>query len=152
MAKEIVTDLYRDTPSHPNKKLLMDLPLPVSINHMYYNTKHGGKRLTARAEAYVRVSRALINLAIQEQNWYKQSKSVWYYIDLVFYLPDRRVRDSHNMIKLLLDVIQGLAYENDYYIIPRIQAVEYDAEAPRVMACISPQTHRQRIRGIATCD
>ncbi len=141
-------DLYRDKPQHPNKKLRISLPLPPSINHMYYNLKRGGKKLTKKAEDYVKTSRALINMAIEEQNWIKQEKATWYYIDLVFFMPDRRVRDSHNMLKLLLDVMQGIVYENDYYVLPRIQAVEYDVNEPRVEVCVVPQTNNARDKGI----
>jgi len=146
-------DLYRDKPQYPNKKLRITLPLPPSINHMYYNLKKGGKKLTPKAEEYVRDSRALINLAIDEQKWIKQKHATWYYIDLVFYMPDRRVRDSHNMLKLLLDVMQGIVYKNDYYVLPRIQSVEYDTEDPRVEVCVIPQTNTARDKGIraASC-
>ena len=47
--KEIVEDLMRVKPKNPNKKLRF-IDLPMSINHMYYNTSRGGKRLTAKAE------------------------------------------------------------------------------------------------------
>ena len=143
-----VTDLYRDKPQYPNKKLHISLPLPPSINHMYFNLKRGGKKLTKQAEEYVKTSRALINKAIEEQKWVKQHKSTWYYIDLVFFMPDRRVRDSHNMLKLLLDVMQGVVYENDYFVLPRVQSVEYDADNPRVEVCVMPQTENARDKGV----
>lgn len=142
------SDLFRDKPQYPNKRLIISLPLPPSINHMYYNTRGGGKRLTKRAEDYIRDSRALINLAIEEQNWIKQKPYTWYYIDLIFFMPDRRVRDSHNMLKLLLDVMQGVVYENDYCVMPRIQAVEYDIENPRVEVCVIPQSTSTRNKGL----
>lgn len=141
-------DLFREKANYPNKKLKLNLPLPPSINHMYHNTKNGGKRLTKTAENYIRESRSLINLAIEEQHWLKQNKSTWYYIDLVFFMPDRRIRDSHNMLKLLLDVMQDIIFDNDYYAMPRIQAVEYDPCNPRVEVCISAQTNNSRERGI----
>lgn len=115
---------------------------------MYINTKGGGKRLTKQAEDYTKTSKALINLAIDEQNWIKQQSSTWYYMDLAFFMPDRRIRDSHNMLKLLLDVMQGTVYENDYYVLPRIQAVEYDNEKPRVEVCIMPQSQSTRNKGL----
>lgn len=139
-------DLFRDSPSYKNKRLRLTLPLPPSVNHMYVNTRGGGKQLTSRAKSYVRDSRALINLAVEEQHWLKQEYAVWLYVDLVFYMPDRRIRDSHNMLKLLLDVMQDIVFENDYYVLPRIQAVEYDPNNPRVEACITPQNSLARER------
>ena len=141
-------DLYRDNAQFPNKRLIISLPLPPSVNHMYHNTRNGGKRLTKRSENYIKESRALINLAIEEQRWIKQDKSTWFYVDLVFFMPDRRIRDSHNMLKLLLDVMEGVVFENDYYAMPRIQGVEYDKENPRVEICVVPQTKSNRNKGL----
>lgn len=146
--KKANDDLYRDAPRFPKKKLRLSLPLPPSINHMYMNTSHGGKRLTKHAENYVRVSRSLINLEIENQNWKKQNKSTWLYIDLVFYMPDKRIRDSHNMLKLLLDVMQDIVFDNDYYVMPNIKAVEYDKQNPRVEVKIYPQSESNRQKAL----
>lgn len=115
---------------------------------MYYNTRNGGKRLTSKAENYIRESRAIINVAIEEQNWIKQSNCTWFYADLVYFMPDRRIRDSHNMLKLLLDVMEKIVYHNDYYVMPRIQSVEYDNDNPRIEICIIPQTNSERTKAL----
>lgn len=115
---------------------------------MYFNTRNGGKRLTTKAENYIRNSRALINVAIEEQNWVKQTPSTWFYMDLIFFMPDRKIRDSHNMLKLLLDVMEGIVYNNDYYVCPRIQSVEYDKDNPRIELCISPQRNSARVKAL----
>jgi crossover junction endodeoxyribonuclease RusA len=146
------SDLYRVKPKYPTKKLHLSLPLPPSVNKLYWNTGRGGRRLTKQAEKYIRESRALINLAIEEQNWLKQSRHTWLYIDLVFFMPDRKVRDSHNMLKLLLDVMQGIVYENDYTVMPRIQTVEYDFHNPRVECIISSQKGNQRKSALKAID
>jgi len=111
---------------------------------MYVNTKHGGHRLNKRAEEYVRTSKALTHLAVEEQKWVQQKKHVWYYADLFFYMPDRGLRDSHNMIKLLFDMMEDIAFHNDYYVMPRIQLVEYDKQNPRVEVYITTQKERER--------
>ncbi len=141
-------DLFRSEIKHNNKKLKLSLPLPPSVNHMYVNTKHGGKRLSTSAEDYIRIAKAKINLFVEEQHYKKQHRETWQYIDLIFFMPDRRIRDSHNMIKLLLDVLQGAVYENDYWVMPRIQGVEYDKDNPRIEATLAPQTETERTRGL----
>lgn len=135
-------------PKYPNKSVKVSLPLPPSVNSMYFNTRGGGRRLTRQAENYKAESRALINQAIEEQNWLKMSRFTWLYVDLVFFMPDRRVRDSHNMLKLLLDVMEGIVYENDYSVMPRIQSVEYDKENPRVEVRVCPQVPNNREKGL----
>lgn len=142
-------DQYRDVAKHKSRRLYLSLPVPPSVNHMYRPTrKFGVKVLTAQAQRYVATSRALINQYIEEQHWEKQSGAVWYYVDLVFYFPDRRIRDSHNTLKLLLDVMQDLVYHNDFYVLPRIHSVEYDKDNPRVEVCVSVQDKTQRERGV----
>ena len=85
---------------------------------------------------------------MEEQRWEKNNDNTWYYIDVVFFMPDRRVRDSHNTLKLLLDVMQGIVYKNDYYCMPRIQSVEYDQHNPRVEVRVSKQCKSQRDKAI----
>lgn len=141
-------DLFRDSPNHTNKSLKIKLPIPPSVNHMYIQKRNGSKVLTSAAQNYVRNSRALINLAVEEQFWLKQEYAVWLYIDIVVYMPDRRIRDSHNMLKLLLDTMQGTVFDNDYFVMPRIQSVELDDANPRVEVFIIPQKQRDRQRAL----
>ena len=145
MAKK---DLFRDTPKHPTQYLKMSLPLPPSINSSHINTNRGGRKLTYKAKNYIRDARAKAHLEVEEQGWEIAKDSTWYYIDLVFFMPDRRIRDSHNMLKLLLDVLQGILYENDYYVLPRIQSVELDKIRPRVEFVIHAQTTESREKSL----
>lgn len=148
MGKQVIEDLVRAKPTLRNKTLSIALPVPPSVNHLHYHTRGGGKRLTSKAQNYIRDSRALINLAVDEQKWILQKKNVWMYVDMVFYFPDRRIRDSHNCLKLLLDVMQGIVFENDYSVLPRIQSVEYDKERPRVELTVSVQKQSSRTKGL----
>lgn|GEM_PF-833816 len=148
MTEDLKEDLSRCNPRFPSKKLKLTLPLPPSVNSMYINNRNGGKRLSKASQNYIRIAKALINQAIDDQRWVKQEDNTWFYIDIVFYMPDRRIRDSHNMIKLLLDVMQPIIYTNDYYVMPRIQSVEYDKEYPRLELCITPQSKKDRIKAL----
>lgn len=142
------TDLLRDKPTSLNKKLTFSLPVPPSVNAIYYNTRGGGRRLTYKAEDYIRITRALVNVAIEEQHWKVPTKSTWLYIDMVYYFPDRRRRDASNCLKILLDAIEGRVYQDDMYALPRIQSVEYDKENPRVEITVSFQNKIQREKGL----
>jgi len=122
--------------------------VPPSVNAIYYNTRGGGRRLTKVAEHYIRDARALINEAIYDQSWEMQKKGVWLYIDLVFYFPDRRRRDSHNCLKVLLDTLESIVYQDDMYVMPRIQSVEYDKEDPRVEMRVTAQSRNNREKGL----
>ncbi len=58
----------------------------------------------------------------------EDNRDTWLYADMWFFMPDKRKRDSHNTLKILLDVMEGFVYENDFYVMPRIQEVAYDKE------------------------
>jgi Holliday junction resolvase RusA-like endonuclease len=60
-------------------------------------------------------------------------------VDLTFVLPSRR-SDGHNRIKVLLDVLQGIAYKNDRQVQGGSWRCEYDAANPRVVVVIEGQT------------
>ena len=134
-------DLFIDKAKYPHKKLYVNLPICPSINHMYYGKT---KTLTSRAKRYIMEASALIRLAIEEQKWCVDEGDAWMYLDMIVYMPDRKIRDSHNMLKLMLDIFQGLAFTNDYFVCPRIQGVEYDVENPRIETCLSYQTDKDR--------
>lgn len=72
------------------------------------------------------------------QGWQDDNKHVWYYVDMVFYFSDRRIRDSHNTLKILMDALQGIFFHNDYYCMTRINKVLYDSDNPRVEIKIHP--------------
>ena len=137
-------DLYRDTPSYLNKSLIVHLPIPPSINHMYVNKRNGTKVLTRTAFDFIRDARALINLSMEEQNWIKQEHAVWLYADIMVYMPDRKIRDSHNMLKILMDTLQGCVFDQDYFVMPRIHSVELDTIDPRIEVRITPQKEKDR--------
>lgn len=148
--KVAVKGLPRIKPKSATKSLKLSLPVPPSVNSIYYNTRGGGRRLTSKAEKYMKDARAMANQAIDEQSWIAQKKGVWLYLDLVFYFPDRRRRDSHNCLKVLLDALEEIVYEDDMYVMPRIQSVEYDKENPRVELHIQAQTQNNREKGLKT--
>jgi crossover junction endodeoxyribonuclease RusA len=147
---EPVSDVFREDSISPRKFLKLSLPVPPSVNALHYNTRGGGRRLTAKAQNYIRDSRALIHDYVDEQRWSIPDKRVWLYVDMVFYFPDRRIRDASNCLKLLLDVMEGIVYHNDYIALPRIQSVEYDKEHPRVEVCVSSQHDLARKKGLKT--
>lgn len=139
-----IEDLKRKVHSKKLKELKLKLPMPLSINHMYYNTKRGGKRLTKRAEDYVEVVTAIVKAQIEKNGWRLKDDNTWYYADLVFYFPDKRIRDNHNTFKILFDILQGHVFVNDYYAMPRVMSVELDKDNPRVEIIIHNQTEKER--------
>lgn len=132
-------DLERDIPKYPNQVLTLTIKVPPSVNHMYIHKRNGQKILTSTAKQYIKTIQDLCKKEIKKQNWKKDKESVWYVMDMYFYFQDKRKRDSHNCLKLLMDSLEGLLFTNDYFILPRIQHVTLDRENPRVEIIFYPQ-------------
>ena len=131
-------DLDRDLPKYPKQVLTVTLPLPPSVNHMYQAAGRG-RRLTKQAMEYIRTAQDTVKKAIRKQGWKKDKDHVWYVMDLYYYFPHKRIRDSHNTLKLLTDCLEGLLYKNDYFLLPRIQYVCLDRSNPRLEIIYYPQ-------------
>ena len=134
-----IEDLDRDSPSYPNQKLKLILPIPPSINHIYQNVGRGSRRLTTEAVKYIKTAQDIAKKEIKKTGWKKDGEKVWNVMDLYFYFPDKRVRDSHNCLKLLTDCMEGLLFYDDYFLLPRIQDVQLDRENPRLEILYYPQ-------------
>lgn len=132
-------DLKRDIPKYPDQSLTFSIPIPPSVNHMYQSAGRG-KRLTTQARNYIKTAQDICKKEMRAQDWKKDKENVWYIMDLYFYFPDQRVRDSHNCIKLLTDCLEGLLFTNDYFLLPRIQYVTLDRDNPRLEIVYYPQS------------
>lgn len=132
-------DLERDIPKYPNQVLTLTIKVPPSVNHMYIHKRNGQKILTSTAKQYIKTIQDLCKKEMKKQNWKKDKESVWYVMDMYFYFKDKRKRDSHNCLKLLMDSLEGLLFTNDYFVLPRIQYVTLDRENPRVEIIFYPQ-------------
>lgn len=110
------------------------LRIPPSINHMYVNArfkKRIAKVLSHAAKIWFEEAVIITNNWRQFSNWQTQDgKTV---VNIWFYLPDNRRRDTHNSLKILMDALEdGRIYEDDRYAMPRIMDYEIDKDNPRI--------------------
>lgn len=105
-----------------------------SVNHMYNNAFVKGRQmkiLKPQAKAWLEdtVYRAL--QWRQENNWSTASGKV--IVRLWFFFPDKRRRDTHNGLKVLLDALEdGGIYEDDKLALPQVMDFKYDKNNPRI--------------------
>lgn len=98
-----------------------------SVNHMYMNTR----KLRPEAEVWKEETILLASNWRRKNGWKTATGKV--IVRLWFYFPDRRKRDTHNGLKILLDALEDARiYENDRYALPQIMDFEVDRENPRV--------------------
>jgi Holliday junction resolvase RusA-like endonuclease len=107
----LVGDVQGCAPSS-NKKITLDLPLRlVSTNSAYATTKRSGRVFcTSKARAFKKSVHSLAVKQCKQGGWKTTDGRVKVHVLLTF--PDRRRRDVDN-IKLLLDAMEGVIYDDD---------------------------------------
>jgi Holliday junction resolvase RusA-like endonuclease len=90
-----------------------------SVNHIYHNTKGGGKRLTKAAERLFQKWQAEARLWAYNTGWVMTEKEK-VVVEIVAYFPDNQKRDTNNVFKLMMDALEGIIFDNDYYALPRV--------------------------------
>lgn len=93
-----------------------------SVNHIYVNTGRrggGGKKLTEEAEELLKKWQSLAMLWVHDNDWIKTEKEK-VVVELWAYFPDDVKRDTNNVFKLLLDSMEDIVYDNDYYALVRV--------------------------------
>lgn len=123
--------LNADIPQYPNQIIKLEIDIPPSKNHAYFY-RRGQKIMKKTTQDYIKKIRKEVENEMWKQDWKKDKIHVWYYADLYFFFPDKRIRDSHNSIEVLMDTLEGTIFPNDYHIMPRIQNVILDRKNPRL--------------------
>ena len=102
-----------------------------SVNHMYMTLGRGGQRRPKQlATDKLNEWKELASRWV-DQTGFKQAHDEKIAVDLVYYIPSGR-KDTHNTKKLLLDALEGVFVNDDYYICDRTLNFYVDDENPRV--------------------
>lgn len=131
MAKELSNDLLRVKPKNGSQELKIILPLGVSVNKLYTFFR-GKKQISKEGKKYIQTVAPVIMECAKNQNWIMDDLGVWHVVEVTYYFPDKRRRDSHNYLKLLMDVLEGIVFVNDQFCIVREQYVYLDRKNPRL--------------------
>lgn len=114
-------------------RLIIPGVLP-SVNHMYRNARVGNRNvrvLSPEAERWARTIDIQATVWRVGEKWKTATGKV--IVRLWYYWPDNRKRDTHNTLKLLLDVLESAGiYDNDKNALPQIMDWEVDRKYPRV--------------------
>lgn len=100
-----------------------DIGLFPTVNHIYRKMR-GGKQLTDMAKNRLIDWRMMAEISWEAAGMTAPTKGKKVYVDAYFILPDKKIRDVSNVLKLLMDALEGVVYENDYYALPRIMDMQ----------------------------
>ena len=88
--------------------------------------------LNKRAKDWMSNAEEITCAAIKKQKW-KCTEKVKIIVEVTTYWQDRRVRDTHNSYKILMDALENAkVFDNDRYAIVRQIDFSVDKENPRV--------------------
>lgn len=95
---------------------------PPSVNNYWRRSQHGGMHLTKEARSYKQTVKGQLKAA-KVGKLTGKIKGVF-----KVYPPDNRRRDLDNVMKALLDAMEGIAFDDDYQlhvmVIERAQALK----------------------------
>ena len=99
----------------------LDLPYPCSVNHYYQRNRFGGISIGKKGKLY----KANVGMILAATKPMGGRLGVL----IAMYPPDKRKRDLDNVLKCLLDSLNGLAWHDDNQIdflqIRRFDPIEY---------------------------
>lgn len=104
-----------------------NLPIPPSINETYRGARGGGRLIYTDVAAAYRTEQGL-RLNQIDTTPLRGPCVVWMYV----YMRYPRKGDHHNNHKLVLDLLEGRAYENDSQIVSLHIERCYDKHNPHV--------------------
>ena len=90
------------------KKIRINLPWPPSVNGMYRMGKRGGIYKTKKAADYS----TLVRWKLRHKG-FETFDEARLHINILALPPDKRKRDLDNILKSLLDSLQGILFRDD---------------------------------------
>jgi crossover junction endodeoxyribonuclease RusA len=107
------------------------LPSVPSLNHVYRNVAINRRILMPKGKAWKEEVGWIAATQRAKQSWAFSTKEKLV-MELEIFWPDRRRRDADNCLKLLADTLEGILFEDDKWILPRVLNWDVDKDDPRV--------------------
>jgi crossover junction endodeoxyribonuclease RusA len=87
---------------------------------------------TTKTKQYDALVQELTRKTMEEQQFNIFPDNLKIRMNMWFYFPDKRKRDTHNTFKIPMDAMEGILYINDYWVLPNIVDFDIDRENPRL--------------------
>jgi hypothetical protein len=122
------------------REIIEDREFPVmstgwfpTVNHIYMQIGGGAsRRLKPIAEQKLVEWRGIAMEWAVDHAWYSLDKPTQVILGLDYYLPSDCTGDTHNTKKLLLDALEGVIHNNDFYMLDQTLSLSFDDENPRI--------------------
>lgn len=107
------------------------LSLPPSVNNWLFVTKRGRLAKTEIAVVWSRQAGWEARRWRKSAHW-QPTVDQKIIADIWTYWPDCKIRDTHNLYKILFDALEGILYDNDRWVLARQRDFAVDFAHPRI--------------------
>ena len=105
--------------------MIIEIPMiPPSVNHAYKRARNKRLFLSKEAKDFQQVLTLVAQQAAKKENWELISKKEFFKVCFEFEFKDRRFPDPNNLLKILIDTLQGIIYDNDKYLLPNVTSAK----------------------------
>ncbi len=105
--------------------MIIEIPaLPPSVNHYFKRSRNGRLYLDAEARAFVELAKVCAKQAAKRARWKVLPAGNFFYLVIGFEFENKRFADPNNMLKILIDALQGILFENDKWALPMVAKAE----------------------------
>jgi len=105
--------------------MIIEIPaLPPSVNHYFKRSRNGRLYLDAEARAFVEMAQLIAKQAAKKARYKIIPAGKFFYLVIGFEFANRRFADPNNMLKILIDALQGILFENDKWALPMVAKAE----------------------------
>ena len=107
------------------------LPLPMSVNSLYQWGRRGHVYKHPDAVRWTQAARVKARAWRRQTGWtptHQQKVVAW----VRTFWPDEARRDTHNLYKVLWDALEGVLYDDDYWVLVRQADFAIDPQDPRI--------------------
>ena len=105
--------------------MIIEIPaLPPSVNHYFKRSRNGRLYLDAEARAFVEMAQLIAKQAAKRARWKVLPAGEFFYLVIGFEFANRRFADPNNMLKILIDALQGILFENDKWLLPLVTSAK----------------------------
>ncbi len=105
--------------------MIIEIPaLPPSVNHCYQRAKNKRLFMSKEGKAFMELANLCITQAVKKHRWKAIPAGEFFNLAIGFEMKNRVFPDPNNMLKLLIDAMEGQVFENDKWCLPMIVSAE----------------------------
>lgn len=105
--------------------MIIEIPdLPPSVNHYFKRSRNGRLFLDAEARTFVQMAQLIAKQAVKKARWKVLPAGNFFYLVIGFEFKNKSFADPNNMLKILIDALEGIVFENDKWCCPMVVKAE----------------------------